>query len=429
MKTRFYNARILTMEEDRDVFSGEVHIDGERIVYVGPAREVPEDSCFDREIDCRGDLLMPGFKNAHTHSAMTFLRSNADDLPLQTWLTEQVYPYEAKLTPEDIYTLTKLANMEYLTSGITAVMDMYLAPFETAQACLETGMRCVQVGGMSVFNQSPELLEKWYKEINGKDPLNSFRIGFHAEYTINQELLEAVADLSERYQAPVYTHCEETEFETEDCISRTGMTPLEYLVSRGVFEHGGACYHMVCAGEKDMELMQAYGIGAVTNPGSNTKLASGIAPLTDFVERGITVGIGTDGPASNNCLDMFREMFLAAGLQKLRLKDASAMPAREVLRMATVGGAKIMGLSDCDVLAPGKLADMIMLDLYQPNMQPIHAIPENIVYSGSKSNVRMTMIHGRILYDRLNGTERYHIGTEPQQLYEESRRICERIFA
>ena len=169
--------------------------------------------------------------------------------------------------------------------------------------------------------------------------------------------------------------------------------------SRGMFEYGGGGYHCVYLTEEDMELFARKGLHVVTNPGSNTKLASGIAPIDAFLRKGINVAIGTDGPASNNCLDMFREMFLVTGLAKLREKDASAVDAFEVLKMATVNGAKAMGLEDCDILAPGKQADMIMIDLHQPNMQPLNNIAKNIVYSGSKQNVKMTMIAGRILYE------------------------------
>ncbi len=428
MKTRFYNARILSMAGDCSVISGEVVVEDEKIVYAGPSRE-EDGEAADRSVDCKGNLLMPGFKNAHTHSAMTFLRSHADDLPLQQWLTQQVFPYEAKLTPEDIYDLTRLAVLEYVSGGITSIMEMYLTPESVAAACRDTGMRCVQVGGVNNFSQSTALLERWFHELNGADPLTSFRLGFHAEYTCTPELIGEIAALAQKYHAPVYTHCSETQSETQECIGRYGMTPTAYLASRGIFAYGGAGYHMVYTTADDRRIMKENGIAAVTCPGSNTKLASGIAPLTEYVAEGIPTAIGTDGPASNNCLDMFREMFLATGLQKLRLSDASAFPAAEVLRMAVSTGAQVMGLEDCTCLAAGKLADIIMIDLHQPNMQPLHAIPENIVYSGSKSDILMTMIHGKILFDRLDGREHYSVGEDPEEIYARCRRICERIFA
>ena len=177
------------------------------------------------------------------------------------------------------------------------------------------------------------------------------------------------------------------------------MTPPVFLDSLGMFDYGGGGYHCVHMTEEDMEVFQKRRLYAITNPASNMKLASGIAPVAEFLKRKITVAIGTDGPASNNCLDMFREMFLVTGLAKLKEKDASAADAWEVLKMATVNGSAAMCLPDTDVLAKGKLADMILIDLHQPNMQPINNIPKNLVYSGSKQNVKMTMINGQILYE------------------------------
>lgn len=427
MNIRFYNARILTMEDGRDIFFGEVWVKDERIVYVGDGRNT-EDVCrklqipcmiWDREIDCAGNLLMPGFKNAHTHSGMTLLRSYADDLPLNEWLNQQVFPVEAKLKAEDIYELTKLAVLEYLTSGITAVFDMYLTPDTIFKAFDEMGMRGVQVGGVNNFSQSPQLLEEWYLKLNGKSPLQSFKLGFHAEYTCSKELLMKISEIAHKYQAPVFTHLAETEAEVEGCMERYGMTPMAFLDSLGLFDFGGGGYHCVHMTDDDIAIMKKRGLYVVSNPGSNMKLASGIAPVTRYLENGIPVALGTDGPASNNCLDMFREMFLVTGLGKLKEKDAAAVDALEVLKMATVNGAMAMGLNDADILAEGKLSDMILLDLNTPNMQPLNNIAKNIVYSGSKINIKMTMIHGNILYE--NGV--FHTKEEPEEIYKKANEI------
>ncbi|MGN0376218.1 MAG: amidohydrolase [Suilimivivens sp.] len=427
MNIRFYNARILTMEENKDIFQGEVWVKDERIVYVGdgkntdPIYQKLQIPCmiWDREIDCEGNLLMPGFKNAHTHSGMTLLRSYADDLPLSDWLNKQVFPVEAKLTGEDIYELTKLAVLEYLTSGITAVFDMYLTPDTIFKAFDEMGMRGVQVGGVNNFSQSPELLEEWYIKLNGKSPLQTFRLGFHAEYTCSKELLVKISEIAHKYRAPVFTHLSETRSEVEGCMERYGMTPVAFLDSLGIFDFGGGGYHCVHVTDDDIAIMKKRGLYVVSNPGSNTKLASGIAPITKFLKAGVPVALGTDGPASNNCLDMFREMFLVTGLGKLKEEDAAAVDAMEVLKMATVNGAKAMGLMDADVLAEGKLSDMIMINLHTPNMQPLNNIAKNIVYSGSKLNVKMTMIHGKILYE--NG--RFLTAEKPQDIYEKANKI------
>ncbi len=380
---------------------------------------------WDTEIDCKGNLLMPGFKNAHTHSAMTFLRSFADDVPLQQWLEEKIFPMEAKLSPEDIYHLTRLAVLEYLTAGITAVFDMYLVPGQTAQACMDTGMRCVLTSGLNNFTSSLEQQEEEYRKWNKADSLVSYQMGFHSEYTCSRELLEGMAALARRNRAPVYTHLAETVKEVEGCVERYGMTPAVFLDQLGMFEYGGGGYHCVHMSDEDMNVFKKHSLHVVTNPASNLKLASGMAPVAEYVRRGIPVAIGTDGPASNNCLDMFREMFLVSGLSKIREKDAASLDAAEVLRMATVGGADAMGLSQADVLAQGKLADMILIDMRQPNMQPVHNQVKNLVYSGSKSNIAMTMVGGRILYR----DGEFHVGETPEIVYGKCEGIVKRILS
>ena len=431
MNIRLYNARILTMEKGRPVFRGEIWVRNDKIVCVAEQNELQGEwkndfpkIAWDIEMDCKENLLMPGFKDAHTHSAMTFLRSYADDVPLQAWLNEKVFPMEAKLTGEDIYELTKLAILEYLTSGITSIFEMYLTPDTIAEACIDMGMRCVLTSGLNNFSSSPEQMEEEYLKWNKQNPLISYQLGFHAEYTCSKELIYRIAQLAHKYHAPVYTHLAETKKEVEECKARYGMTPAMFLDTMGVFEFGGGGYHCVHMTDEDMEVFRRRRMYAITNPASNLKLASGIAPIADFEKRKKPVAIGTDGPASNNCLDMFREKYLVSGLSKVREDDAASLDAMRVLRMATVHGAKAMRLSKADVLAKGKLADIIMIDLHQPNMQPIHNIPKNLVYSGSKSNVMMTMINGKILYR--NGE--FNVGENIEDIYAKCDRIVKRIL-
>ena len=407
---RFYNAGILTMKPgDKIIKDGVLCVEGERILYIGEPENEPGGIKYDREIDVKGDLLMPGFKNAHTHSGMTFLRSMADDMPLDKWLNDCIFPREAKLTGEDIYWSTKLAVMEYLTGGVTACFDMYLTPYDIARATEECGFRCVQVGSMNNFSQSLELQEEWLDKLNHGNPLTTYMLGYHAEYTCSKELLTGLSDLSHKYSAPVWGHNSETESEVKGCIERYGLTPTGFADSLGLFDFGGGGYHCVYLSDNDREIFKKRGLYAVTNPGSNTKLASGIAPIADYLKEGISLAIGTDGPASNNCLDMFREMFLVTGLSKLQKRDASSMDADEVLYMATVGGAKAMGLKESDVLSPGKYDDHIRIDMTKPEMQPVNNITKNLVYSGSKADVRLTMIAGKILYEDGN----FNIGEDP----------------
>lgn len=431
MNIRLYNAKILTMEEGREIFEGEIHVQGERIFGVKAYdaenvmdRKEKAAPVWDKEIDCEGNLLMPGFKNAHTHSGMTAFRSYADDLPLKQWLEEKIFPMEAKLTAEDIYHFVKLAILEYLSGGITSIFDMYLKPAATAQACMDMGMRCVLTSGLNNFTSSVKEMEEEYDKWNHEHPLLSYQLGFHAEYTCSKQLLTQVASLARKLKAPVYAHMNETAAEVAECKKRYGMTPIMFLDSLGMFEYGGGGYHCVHMTEEDRHVLRKRRMHVITNPGSNTKLASGIAPIASYLEKHIPVAIGTDGAASNNCLDMFREMFLVTGLAKIREQDAACVDAMEVLKMATVNGAGAMRLKNAEVLAEGKLADIIMLDLKQPNMRPAHHIAKNIVYSGSKQNVKMTMIGGRILYK----DGEYRIGESPDSIYRETDRSIRRLL-
>ena len=424
MKTRIYNANILTMENGTDVFKGEIRIEGDTITYVGDGKDQSAGR-WDREIDAGRNLVLPGFKNAHTHSAMTFLRSFADDLPLLEWLHNRVFPMEAHLKPEHVLWFSKLAIMEYLTSGITANFDMYFFPEQIAQASIETGFRTVMVSGLNNFGGTVEELEENYLKFNDYHDLISYKLGIHAEYTCSDELMRSVADLAYKHCAPVFMHLSETEQEVRECQERhDGLGPVKYFDSIGMFDYGGGGYHSVHLDEEDIEIFKAHDLYAVTNPASNLKLASGICHTADLLEAGVPMAIGTDGPASNNCLDFFREMFLVTGLGKIREMDAAAVPAESVLEMAAVNGARAMGLYDCDCLAPGKKADLIMIDLKQPNMQPEHNLVKNLVYSGSKQNVKMTMIAGKVLYE----DGKFDIGVEPEEVYAKANELVRRDF-
>ena len=270
-----------------------------------------------------------------------------------------------------------------------------------------------------------EEMEQQFLKYNACDPLVSYRFGFHAEYTTSREILERMAALGQKYHAPVYTHNSETAKEVAECVERYGMTPTKFLDKLGMFEYGGGGFHCVHMTDEDLQICKDKQVWVVTNPASNLKLASGIAPIQRMKDMGIGLAIGTDGPASNNCLDMFREMFLTTALQKVVLGDASALDALDVLEMATVGGAGAMGLQDCDVLAEGRQADMIILDMTQPNMQPMNNVAKNIVYSGSKQNVKLTMIAGRIMYE----DGQFFLGISPQEVYDQARRRMERMTA
>ena len=395
MRIRFYNARILTMQ-DNSVIEGELWTADRKIEYIGASK--PSDKPFDREIDCKGNLLMPGLKNAHTHSAMTFSRSLADDYSLHDWLYKAIFPREAKLTLEHIYWFTKLAYAEYLAGGITACFDMYPKRIESARAAVETGFRYVSVDDANDFG-GMDLLEENYNKFNSYDPLVSYIYGFHAEYTTCEDNLKKVADLAHKYEAPVFAHISETQAEVEGCKERYGVTPAVLFDKLGIYDFGGGGFHCVWFTDEDREIFKKKGLWSVFNACSNLKLASGITPVYKFINEDMKIAIGTDGAGSNNSLSMFREMYLDTVLSNVLTDNAAAVDPFKILKAGTSGGALCMGLTDCDVLAPGKKSDIIMIDMDKPYMQPENNVVRNIIYSADNSCVKMTMIDGRILYE------------------------------
>ena len=392
MKILFINALLLTME-DEDIFSGELLVSDNKIAYIG--KKAPREN-VDQIIDCKGNLLMPGFKNAHAHTAMVFARSAADDLPLHDWLFDVIFPMEKRFEKDDIYHLTKCGILEYLSSGITAAFDMYFHHDEVRKASLDMGFRTVLLATSD--QESVELIENRYKTWNEKDSLISYQIGIHAEYTTSFARIKEIASLCQKLHARAYLHVDETEEESEGCVIRYGKRPLELLESVGFFDYGGGGFHCNYFSDKEIEIAKKRHVYVISCPASNLKLASGIAPLYKYEKAGLTIALGTDGAASNNSLNMFKEMYLASSLQKVINKDPSVMDGFDVLKMATVNSAHAMGLNNADILKEGKYADIIMIDLKSPSMQPINNIAKNIVYAGDKDIVKMTMINGKILY-------------------------------
>ncbi|WP_296967493.1 amidohydrolase [uncultured Eubacterium sp.] len=407
----------LVLDKYFNIIKEDVFVDGDSIVAIGEY-----DKTADTVYDLNGNLLMPSFKNAHTHSAMTFGRSFADDLPLQPWLYDKIFPLEAKLTPQDIYDLSMLAFLEYLTSGTSACFDMYYFPEMMAKASVDFGFRTVMTSGLNNFKESVNAVEDYYNKFNNYDSLVSYKLGFHAEYTTDKELIKGIAKLAEKYQAPVFTHASETKSEVEDCIKRNGMSPTKYLNELGIFNYGGGAYHSVWIDDEDIEIYKEKGIWAVINACSNAKLASGIAPVSKLLKNGVKVAVGTDGASSNNALDMFREMYTICATQKLNDKDAASTDANDILKASTIGSARCMGLTDCDVIDVDKKADLIVIDMHRPSMQPINNITKNLVYSGGKDIVKMTMINGKILYD--NGEFK---NIDIEKIYANAQAVIDRI--
>ena len=417
MKTLFKNARILKMN-DEPIFYSDLLVENNRIKLI--AKNIPLEG-IDKVIDCDGNLLMPSFKNAHAHTAMVFARSASDDLPLHNWLFDCIFPMEAKFQDGDIYHLTKAGMLEYLSGGISAAFDMYFKPLEIIKASEELGFREVI---LATSDAEPiSLLRERYLTLNKKDSLISYQIGIHAEYTVKEERIKDVCGLINELKCPAFIHIGETIDEVNGCIERHGLRPIEYLDSLGFFNYGGGGYHCNYFSQNEIDICKKRHIDIITCPGSNLKLASGIAPLATYQKEGLRISIGTDGASSNNSLDMFKEMYLASCLQKVVNKDPSVMNGYDVLKMATVNSAHTMRLNDIDILEEGKIADIIMIDLKNPAMQPINNIEKNLVYAGSKDIVKMTMVNGKILYYN----HQFYINENIDEIYKKAQEITERL--
>ncbi|HEY8443409.1 MAG TPA: amidohydrolase [Clostridia bacterium] len=422
MNIRLHNAYILN--KDFEIEFGEIHISDGKITYIGSNPKT--DITWDRNIDMNNALIMRGIPNCHTHSPMTLLRSYSDDLSLHDWLNKAIFPIEARMTPEDCYYGTLLAVIEYLSGGVTVIGDMYFFQENVIQACVDAGFKIVCVGSASdiagdTINQL-EALEQRYLKFNSYSPLCSYQLGFHAQYTASDNLVQGVASLAKKYQAPVCAHLSETREEVQSCLKQRGLTPPQYLARKGVFDFGGNAYHCVHLNEKDIEVLREKNVTVITNPSSNLKLASGIADIETYVKKGLKVAIGTDGPASNNSLDMLKEIYLTAVLSKVKNYNPSAISAKEVLKMALVNGAQSLGVGS-GVLEEGADADITAISFDAPNMQPVNNIINNVVYSATSKNVVLTMINGKILYEK----GEYNIGVSVDEIYRYCNRAINRL--
>lgn len=389
------------------------------------------DANYERVIDCKGNLLMPTFKNCHAHSPMTFLRSMRDDLPLREWLFENCFPKEALLTDEDVYWFTYIAIMEYIASGMGLSCDMYAHKEAIVSAFRKAGLRLVLSHDFDKRNIDPHLVEEDYLKYNnlkGKNAdLISAKLGMHSEYLNDDTTVDAIAKIVHKYKKPFYAHICETKRETDECFDRRGISPVKYFNNYGLLDYGGAGYHSVWLNEEDMDIYKKKNFYAVLNFGSNVKLASGIINLPLLFKKKVNMAMGTDGAASNNNLNFFKEMFLASTLPKVvsEDKDLTSYKAEEILKIATINGARCLDMPEIESLEEGKKADLIMIDLSQPNMQPINNIIVNIVYSGSTSIVKLTMVNGKILYE--NG--KYFIGEKPADIYKSAESCKQRLLA
>ena len=413
MNIRFYNAKILTLNEQErfDIINGELWVKGDTICYVGESKN-PAEICtelqmeqpaWEREIDVKGNLLMPGFKNAHAHTYMTFLRSYADDLPLHEWLTGHIFPAEARLvTPENVRIATRLAFIEMIKSGTTCFNDMYFFEDIIAEEAKNAGIRGVMGESMIDFATASfqtvdeglarceALIRKWQG-----DSIIHPSVCVHAPYTCSQATLQQSKQLADRYGTLLQIHVAETRQEVEDITARTGMPPAEYLHSIGLLDRNVIAAHCVWLNPKEIELLARTGTSIGHCPKSNLKLASGVADIDTYLKAGITVALGTDGTASNNTLDLVEEMRFAALLAKVVHYNPEAVKAQTALRMATINGAKALGLDTITgSIEIGKRADLILIHADASNMLPVYDEYSAIVYAMNSKNVRSSMVNG-----------------------------------
>ena len=426
MKILFKNAKILNLDGIAKLDFGNVAIADNLITYVG--KDIPNDN-FDKIIDVGGNILMPGFVDTHCHSPMTILRSLKDDAKLDDWLFNNMIPAESKLTPKDMYWGEKLAVLEYLSAVITTIEEGYFFNDEICKALNECEFRA-RVGfgptTRDVGMSNNEYLKKEYETIQQYEKTGLIKPNcfIHSIYTTSDELILECVDFTAKHNLPLSIHLCETLKEVGDCtVKNNGKTPPQYLEDLGFFDrYNTLCYHCVHMDKDDLQILADYNSNVSTCPSSNIKLASGIAPIYAMQNKGLNITIGTDGVASNNSLDMFKEMFLVATLSKVNIYNAEVVSASDVLKMATVNGAKALGFNSGEIKV-GKLADIILIDINKPHYYPQQNLISNLVYAGKSSDVYLTMVNGKIKY--YNGE--YFIGEQKEKIYNEVTKIRERI--
>ena len=416
----FTGARIVGLDPAQpDCFTGDLLIKNDRIAEISKTAGTIERRKARRVIESDDLLLMPGLINTHGHAAMTLLRGYADDLPLKKWLEEKIWPAEANLTGDDIYWGTLLAICEMLKSGTTTFTDMYFFMDRAAEAAAEGKIRAVLSRGLigatdqegKALQEAAAFQKEWHGAAGGRV---SVTYGPHAPYTCPPDYLVRVMEEASKTGSPLQIHVAETASEVEECRQSCGCTPVEHLQKLGLFEHPVIAAHCVHLSGRDIEILAAHQVGVSHNPGSNLKLGSGIAPLARLLEAGVPVGLGTDGAASNNNLDLLEEMRLAALLGKGAACDPTLIPAEKALELATTGGARVLGLEEVGLLKEGFKADLIAFNLRAPQATPLFHPPSHVVYAAASSDIRFVVVDGEIVVEEggLTGLDEEKIAGE-----------------
>jgi 5-methylthioadenosine/S-adenosylhomocysteine deaminase len=401
------NGTLVTVDASRRVIAhGAVAVDGSRIAAVGTEAEVDAQFRGKEVLDAAGGIVMPGLVNAHTHAAMVLFRGVADDLKLMEWLQKYIFPAEKiNVTAEFVRAGTRLAALEMIRSGTTTFVDMYYFEDQVAEACKEAGLRGV-LGSSLIEFPAPDsktipdalayaerFLKRW-----GNDPLVVPAVAPHSTYLAAPETLKAARALADRYRAPILIHLSESSDEQAQVKERYGRTPTEHLQQLGILRRGVLGAHGIWLTPSDRAILKEAGVGVAHCPQSNMKLASGTAPVREMLAEGMRLGLGTDGAASNNDLDMFEEMLTAAFLAKHASGDPTVAPAPAVLEMATLGGARALGMEDrIGSLEPGKRADLVVVGLDEPRMHPLYDPVSHLVYVAKGADVRHVVVEGRVI--------------------------------
>ncbi|WP_053375270.1 amidohydrolase [Paenibacillus sp. FJAT-27812] len=400
MKILIKDVVILSMAGDDQPIKGDILIEGDKIKQVG--KQLFDEA--DEVIQGQGMVAMPGLINAHQHTPMSLLKGFSDDLKLMDWLTQKMLPAEAKMTPEDIYWGAKLSMAEMIKSGTTAFADMYIHMNEIAAAVSEVGMRASLTRGLVFLEddggkriaEALELIERWNGRADGRI---TTMLGPHAPYTCPPEPLIDIIKMAEQMSIPVHIHLAETKEEVIKIREKYNQTPTEYLYHLGLFERARVLLaHSVHLTRRDIGFLRGIRGGVSHNPVSNLKLGCGIAPVIEMINQGIVVGLGTDGAGSAATVDMFEEIKAATWLQKLDYGDPTVLSARITLQMATINGAKLLNIEDqTGTLEIGKKADIILIDMKKPHLQPVHHVESLLAYSVNGADVDTTIVNGKVL--------------------------------
>ena len=403
MKILFENVRI---PEEYGYGAEHIYVmtDGAYISYIG--KEKPQE--YDRLINGKGNLLIPGFYNSHCHVPMVMFRGYGEDLPLWRWLNEKIFPAEERLNSENVYTSSIIGIAEMLKNGIVSFSDMYMFENSVAEAVIKTGIKAnlsrslvsfddnSTIKGDWRFNESIEWIKQYSNANNGKLIMD---MSIHAEYTNKEKYIREVAEYTKANNLRMQIHASESESEHNACIEKYGKTPIEFFYDTGVLASPTTLAHCVYVTDNDMDIIKENGAFVSHNATSNLKLGSGVARIPTMLKKGVFVTLGTDGAASNNTLDIMREYQLASILHKGYNRDAEATIASQMLDLATVNGAKSQGRNDCGKLMVGYRADLIMIDLNAINNKPCFDTYCTLSYSANSSNVLLTMIDGEIMYE------------------------------